>query len=358
MPEKYEYIYDPDHKKHPGEGFKETEDGWSKGVKDNNGDRKPLTVQEEKQSIAESLFSTKELRAKKVRNSATNEKDYFDQANQAQEYMMNSLDNGNEKKWLGDDARHIRNLTEDDLKKPGPILLTAPVKSSKRAKEKVEKVFAGDWGRLKDGVRCSVAVDSFDELPDVIKKFKKSTGCKIVGPVKNRLARRCESGYGDILCNVEFGNGFIGEIQFHLKEMLHAKEFGGGHRLYETERTLRAKCGNDLRKLKKEDKMTMKKNLAEQQDLYNAAFGKTKVRKAGINGKVFPKYFLSDKEYSYYLYGDDDLPAFCVRDNNPKYWNGKKWVSCYSFTEFCDNAVEISINEFKREATKMGVVFK
>jgi len=29
----YEYIYDPDHKKHPGGGYIKTEKGWAKGSK-------------------------------------------------------------------------------------------------------------------------------------------------------------------------------------------------------------------------------------------------------------------------------------------------------------------------------------
>jgi hypothetical protein len=30
----YEYIYDPDHKKHPGGGYTKTEKGWQKGKQD------------------------------------------------------------------------------------------------------------------------------------------------------------------------------------------------------------------------------------------------------------------------------------------------------------------------------------
>lgn len=360
MPEsKYEYIYDPDHKKHPGEGYMKTENGWSKGgtsVKDKNGN--PLSEEEkQRHNIAVSLFTHKQMTAPRVRNSATNEKDYFDQANQAQEFMMSSLDKGHEKDWLGPDARHIRDLTPEELKKPGPILLTAPVKSSKRAKEKVDTDFDGDWGRLTDGVRCSVVVDSYDELPGVIKRFEKS-GCKIVGKPKNRLAKRLKSGYADILCNAEFGNGFVGEVQFHLKEMLNAKQFGGGHKLYETERSLCAKCGNDLRRLKKEDKLAMKQCLANQKKLYDGAYRKTKIRKAAVEDNEFPKYFLSNSEFSYYLYGDDEMVAFCIMDNNPKFWTGKRWKEATSFTEFCDKAVEISLREFKARAAEQGVSFK
>ena len=31
----YEYIYDPDHKKHPGGGYQKTEKGWQKGKEEN-----------------------------------------------------------------------------------------------------------------------------------------------------------------------------------------------------------------------------------------------------------------------------------------------------------------------------------
>jgi len=37
----------------------------------------------------------------------------------------------------------------------------------------------------------------------------KKKGIKIVSPPKNRFEKRLKSGYGDILLNVDFGNGFV-----------------------------------------------------------------------------------------------------------------------------------------------------
>ena len=58
------------------------------------------------------------------------------------------------------------------------------------------------------------------------------------------------------------------------------------------------------------------------------------------------KYLLSDEEFSFYLYGDDDAIAYCYKDNFPKFWNGKKWVEERSFLRFLDESTKISKEEF------------
>jgi len=45
MPEKYEYIYDPDHKKHPGGGYTKTEKGWQKGKKEEDKEEKSKSTE-------------------------------------------------------------------------------------------------------------------------------------------------------------------------------------------------------------------------------------------------------------------------------------------------------------------------
>ena len=44
----YEYIYDPDHKKHPGGGFQKTEKGWQKGKQEKK-EQKPAEISKDQQ---------------------------------------------------------------------------------------------------------------------------------------------------------------------------------------------------------------------------------------------------------------------------------------------------------------------
>lgn len=58
------------------------------------------------------------------------------------------------------------------------------------------------------------------------------------------------------------------------------------------------------------------------------------------------KYLLSDEFYSFYLYGDD-FPAFCAGNSFPRFYANGEWRKADSLLEFCDNACEISGEEFR-----------
>jgi len=63
-------------------------------------------------------------------------------------------------------------VTPEEWDKPGPLLFIAPLKGEARAKEKVEKEYDGDWSKLKDTVRGSIAVDSMDDLHGMLDKLR------------------------------------------------------------------------------------------------------------------------------------------------------------------------------------------
>jgi hypothetical protein len=73
------------------------------------------------------------------------------------------------------------------------------------------------------------------DLKNVLDKLKKS-GLKLSQQPKDRFSNPTGSGYRDMLLNIEFPNGVIGELQLHVKPMLKAKN--EGHHHYEVERTL------------------------------------------------------------------------------------------------------------------------
>jgi len=128
----------------------------------------------------------------------------------------------------------------DDIQwsKPGGMLFIAPLKGEKRAAEKVEADYGGDWSQLKDVVRCSIAVDSMGDIKDVLSALQKG-GMELAQQPKDRFNKPLPEGYRDLMLSVKFKNGTIGEVQVHLKAMLEAK--GAGHKPYEAMRTIDAK---------------------------------------------------------------------------------------------------------------------
>lgn len=129
-------------------------------------------------------------------------------------------------------------VTDEEWGKPGGMLFIAPLKGRARSEEKVANDYGGDWSRLLDTVRCSIAVDSHDELKGVLEKLK-AGGLKLAKQPKDRFAKPIPCGYRDALLNVKLPNGLVAEVQLHVKAMLRAKN--AGHKHYEIERSLEPK---------------------------------------------------------------------------------------------------------------------
>jgi len=119
----------------------------------------------------------------------------------------------------------------------------APVKGMKRAAEKltIDEKFNVD--NMKDLLRSTIVVDSYDDAPAVVDEIRKDFE---ILRVKNRTGVEMQggdvdnkgflpSGYGDVLINVRTPNGTLAEIQINVPEMLAAKD-EEGHSLYEIER--------------------------------------------------------------------------------------------------------------------------
>lgn len=114
------------------------------------------------------------------------------------------------------------NELEGRLQQSGPLVLLAPLKAQERAEQKVESDYGGDWSRLLDMVRAAVAVDTFDEMKAAIRKLESLAS--YARKPKNRFKKPLANGYRDYLINYKLPNGFICEVQFHLKPILAARE--------------------------------------------------------------------------------------------------------------------------------------
>jgi hypothetical protein len=161
---------------------------------------------------------------------------------------------------------------------PGSRVAVAPVKSEKRAMEKILADYAGDATQMKDLARNTIVTDP-DNIPAIIQRLR-AAGAN-VKIVKNEgeddrtdpaLTTRIDRlGYTGINATVTTASGLVAEIQVNSARMIYAKEKpedsrailgektyekirqesgvegGKGHALYEQFRSLPA-AGEDARK--------------------------------------------------------------------------------------------------------------
>jgi hypothetical protein len=210
----------------------------------------------------------------------TNDKDeLFKLSGPALAHFRSWLDEGNgicDKLGYQTMTKGPDDLTPEEWSKPGGMLFIAKLKGEKRSVEKVETDYKGDWSKLCDVVRGTIAVDKVEDLKAVVDRLKTS-GLKLARKAKNRFVEPTKVGYRDVLLNIEFPNGTLGELQLNVKPMLMAKNEGHDH--YETERSLIAKHTpkgaeehTPLSTWPEEDQRAYNDALAEQKRIYGGAW--------------------------------------------------------------------------------------
>ena len=147
----------------------------------------------------------------------------------------------------------------------------APVKTFKRAKEKVVADFTdkgtnmSDVSRLVDLCRGSIV---FDKIGDIVKAVEllPNSGVKII-KAKNKFSKLDDSGYRDFNFNIEI-DGYICELQLHIKEIIEFKD-GAGHDLYVEQQGLERATS-----LTGEQKERLQAIIVEARGRYDAAYKK------------------------------------------------------------------------------------
>ena len=243
-----------------------------------------------------------------------------------------------------------------DLTAPGPVVMIGPLKRKPRVFEKLQE--SGETpASILDLVRSAIAVDTLEEIPGVMDKLR-GMGITLARKPKNRFNDPTPVGYRDIMFNVTYPNGHIGEIQIHLKSMLQAKE--KAHSFYEATRTIEAR-----RKVVGDGNVSVdEQNIFEaaqsiQQDLYEDAWdratagsspvrvgsGPVSVRQAkALTVNDIPTDPIPGAKY----YEWNDRPAFYVPGKLIQTISVKGKVGyVYDREKFMNEAHEISLGEFK-----------
>lgn len=120
--------------------------------------------------------------------------------------------------------------------KLGAEVKLAGIKTGDRLLEKHIRENGSNPAEMKDLVRGSLIVKSLDDVGPALQAIGRDFK---VARVKDRFAKPMDTGYSDILINVELPGGILGEVQIHVPEMLASKN-ELGHALYNVERKLPA----------------------------------------------------------------------------------------------------------------------
>jgi hypothetical protein len=162
-----------------------------------------------------------------------------------------------------------------------PHIIIGGIKGAKRAREKVDTKYGGNWAKLHDVVRGTVVVPSLDRLQEAVDSVRADAEARgwSVSAVENRMVSLpgqpdsgpTGSGYSDFNIKLRSPDGFQTELQFNSVPMMLAKE-GEGHALYEQERTIIANALKRNLPLNTEERARLEDLRRKQRALYTTAW--------------------------------------------------------------------------------------
>ncbi|OPZ78807.1 MAG: hypothetical protein BWY78_00381 [Alphaproteobacteria bacterium ADurb.Bin438] len=130
----------------------------------------------------------------------------------------------------------------------GVEYVDAPLKSRKRAKQKLETKYDGDITQLQDIARCKVICETLEDVRKVQKYLEENVNPHIK---KDRIHDPNERGYRDLKYTFPANNGLLVETQITLRAFEEADK--RTHVVYEGIRELMAKATEEKRPLSEEE---------------------------------------------------------------------------------------------------------
>jgi hypothetical protein len=163
------------------------------------------------------------------------------------------------------------------LSTKGSVIILGTIKSRERSAEKVEVDYKGDWSKLKDVIRGTVAVDGAGDIPNTVKALDKKMsdmGYSLLQQPKNNYEKPMGTGYRDINLIYSSPEGFPMEVQINTKSMLQAKQ-GQGHKYYEEIRGIDSRADRERRDLTAQEMSRKEQLSSDSKQLYNSAYLKS-----------------------------------------------------------------------------------
>lgn len=249
-----------------------------------------------------------------------------------------------------------RAMRDIESGKKGGLLLLAPVKGGARLQEKVANELGGNWAGVTDFVRGTIAVDSIDEIPQVLEKLRAS-GLEFAKQPKDRFSNPLPAGYRDALTVVKLPNGHAAELQLHVKSMLPAKEVA--HKLYEHERTILGKAEVEKRPFTEQEMVRVRQLRRRQQKIYQDAWKKASSEKGHRGHTMRDEKTFIDQETAtmaksiikdivggaMQYFEMNGFPARREGFQRPELWQNGSWKPYYDLFRFDHSADPISVDE-------------
>jgi len=159
-------------------------------------------------------------------------------------------------------------------KKSGNLVILGPMKTKERVSEKAwdyakENGGKPDYSKVGDILRCTVAVDTVQDITKVLASLNKA-GFELARDPKIRIEKPTEAGYRDVLVNARLSTGHVVEVQINTKKMLVAKNVA--HKLYEQERSIMGTLMKENRSASADEKKTVDDLRERQVAIYSKAW--------------------------------------------------------------------------------------
>lgn len=147
-----------------------------------------------------------------------------------------------------------------------PEFRKAP-KLKERAIQKIQAKYNGDVSQLLDISGSKIV---FFDIKDMYNALIMLFRMDLVVEIRDRFLQPRPSGYRDILTNIRFSNGHIGEMQFHLHTINRISNIE--HILYKRRRNLDAQVKIENKDLLAQQQADIKEMLDRSSELYNRAW--------------------------------------------------------------------------------------
>lgn len=262
------------------------------------------------EAVAQSFTPEEESLPGKAFQNTKDIDELYEGVSQAEEFQLDLLNRG-----TGLDSKIGAKVVYpgqkvDLMADAGPVIMIGPRKKRERVIQKTQAE-GEDVNSALDLVRSTVAVDNLSDVPRVVNLLREM-GVEFARKPKNRFSKPTEVGYRDLMFNVRYPNGHVGEIQVNVKSMLVAKDLG--HKLYERVREIDAKKkaeGNTTLTL--EEQQTVDLANDSQKRLYDEAWRQVS---GGVGGGL-PRLAMEKTAESVKYFEYEDRPARVVRGNFP-----------------------------------------
>jgi hypothetical protein len=228
------------------------------------------------------LFKEEELKlGRGAKQPAKSQAELYAQARECMQTFSLALDHGQGvdqaiggKSLYPESSEQFNQAIDQAIQSKTPLVIIGKLKGEKRAAEKVEAKYGGDWGKLRDVVRATVAVPSAQKIPEAITALREQMakkGWTLAESPDNRMENPLDTGYRDLQMLWKGPNGHLAELQINTLEMIKAKQ-GLGHKIYEDYRVVAETITKQGRKPTEQEAARLTSMRNDMKKLYDAAW--------------------------------------------------------------------------------------